>query len=155
MKNTIFAMQNMVFTGVGTYSGLLCKLRDNYYLMIAAFLFGAQVARAQRTDALGTYTPYSLYGIGDLEQQGNAITKSMGGISAGIKRCQVLTLTWLPLQRDTLSFLFDFGLKSNNIYNKDKKNHSAYNTFNINNFAFSAPIYHKSALVVGIVRSAT
>jgi hypothetical protein len=36
------------------------------YLMIAAFLFGAQVARAQRTDALGTYTPYSLYGIGDL-----------------------------------------------------------------------------------------
>ena len=122
------------------------------YLMIAAFLFGAQVSRAQRTDALGTYTPYSLYGIGDLEQQGNAITKSMGGISAGLRDARYINYNNVAsvTERDTLSFLFDFGLKSNNIYNRDSKNHSAYNTFNINNFAFSAPIYHKSAFVVGI-----
>src|SRR5574344_2855620 len=112
------------------------------YILIIALLFGTQIVRAQRTDALGTYTPYSLYGIGDLEQQGNAISKAMGGISAGVRDSRYINYANVAsiTQRDTLSFLFDFGLKSNNIYNKDSKNHSAYNTFSINNLALSAPI---------------
>lgn len=118
-----------------------------------AFLFGAQAVRAQRTDALGTYTPYSLYGIGEIEQQGSAINKAMGGIGAGVRDSRYINYINVAsiTARDTLSFLLDFGLKSNNSYLKDDKTHSAYNAFNINNFSFSAPIYRKSAMIVGIM----
>lgn len=122
-------------------------------ILIMAFLFGAQAVRAQRTDALGTYTPYSLYGIGELEQQGSAINKAMGGIGAGVRDTRYVNYLNVAsiTARDTLSFMMDFGLKSSNYYLKDSKNKSAYNTFNINNFSFSAPIYKKSALIVGIM----
>ncbi len=110
------------------------------------------VVRAQETDALGTYTPYSLYGVGEISKQGTALNRAMGGIGAGIRDNRFINyLNPASITaRDSLSFMLDFGVDSKSFYNTDGEHKSAYNTFNVHNFIFTAPIYKKSALIVGI-----
>lgn len=109
-------------------------------------------ASAQNTDALGTYTPYSLFGVGELEKQGTSFNKAMGGLGVGVRDNRYINYLnpAAITARDTLSFMFDFGLSQKNFYNTDGKVESAFNTANMQNVVFTAPIYNKSALVVGI-----
>lgn len=108
-------------------------------------------ALAQETDALGTYTPYSLFGIGDIQKQGTSFNMGMGGIGTGVRDNRMINyLNPASItERDTLSFMFDFGLSMKNFYNSDGEVKSAYNTANMQNVMFTAPIYKKSALIVG------
>lgn len=121
-------------------------------LAILVFLAGVNISKAQTTDALGTYTPYSLYGIGEIVKQGTAINRGMGGIGVGVRDNRYINyLNPASItQRDTLAFMLDFGISQKNFYNSDGKTKSAYNTFNMHNIVFTAPIYKKSALIVGI-----
>ena len=52
--------------------------------------------------------------------------------------------------RDSLSFMSDFGLKSNNAIYRQGNIKSAHNTFNINDFVISFPVYRSSAMMLGI-----
>lgn len=108
---------------------------------------------AQTTDALGTYTPYSLFGIGDIEKNGTAFNKGMGGIGTGVRDNRYINYTNPAsiTDRDTLSFMLDFGLNQKNFMNTDGEVKSGYNTANMHNIVFTAPIYKKSALIVGII----
>lgn len=107
---------------------------------------------SQTTDALGTFTPYSIFGVGDLAKQGNAMNLGMGGIGIGVRNR--LFINYLNpasiTQRDTMSFMLDFGLEQKNIYNNDGNTKSAYNVFNMHNLVITSPIYKKSALILGI-----
>lgn len=123
------------------------------FLIIAVLVFASVfAAKAQTTDALGTYTPYSLFGIGDIEKQGTAFNKGMGGIGTGVRDNRFINYMNPAsiTERDTLSFMLDFGLNQKNFYNTDGNVESAYNTANMQNIVFTAPIYKKSALIVGI-----
>lgn len=102
--------------------------------------------------SLGTFTPYSMYGLGDLSTQGTAYHKGMGGIGAGIRSNRYVNYlnTASITQRDTLSFMMDFGVQNKNLYTADSRTTSAYNTFGMFNFAMSFPIYKKSAFILGI-----
>ena len=128
------------------------KARKSILLAIVA-LFSLQSVSAQDLDALGTFTPYSLFGVGDLQGSNSAINLGMGGIGMGVRNPgyinfkNVASLT----ERDTLAFMFDLGVNSKNMYLKDQNTKSAYNTANINNFVFSFPVYDKHAMVVGIM----
>ena len=102
--------------------------------------------------AATAYSPYSVYGVGDLYRQGSAYTRTMGGVGvAGRDRRYLNTLNPAAVTaRDTLAFMVDFSVvQSNNIYRQGSLR-SANNTFNINNFAFSFPIWRKSAMAFGI-----
>ncbi len=118
-------------------------------LLCVCFAF---VAKGQKTDALGTYTPYSLYGIGQLSDAGTAYNMAMGGVGIGMRDNRVINYLnpAAVSARDTLSFMLDFGIVQKNMYNYDGKNRSAYNVFNMQNFVFTAPIYKSSAFVLGI-----
>lgn len=121
-------------------------------LLVLFFIGNGHVVNAQETDALGTYTPYSLYGLGEISKPGTAMNKGMGGIGTGLRNNRYIN-SMNPASitaRDTLAFMLDFGMDSKNIYSSDGNNKSAYNTFSVNNFVFTAPIYKKSALIVGI-----
>lgn len=109
-------------------------------------------SNAQTTDALGTYTPYSLFGLGELEKPGTAINRGMGGIGVGVRDNRVINyLNPASItERDTLSFMLDFGISQKNFYNTNGNADGAYNTANMQNLVFTAPIYRKSALIVGI-----
>ncbi|MBQ7773806.1 MAG: hypothetical protein IJ383_07050 [Bacteroidales bacterium] len=121
-------------------------------IVAALFLAFGPKAVSQDTDALGTYTPYSLFGIGDIQRQGTAFNMGMGGIGTGVRDNRVINyLNPASItERDTLSFMLDFGLVMKNFYNTDKNVESAYNTANMQNVIFTAPIYKKSALIVGV-----
>ncbi len=119
---------------------------------MALFVGNSLILSAQTTDALGTYTPYSLFGIGKIKKQGTALNRAMGGIGAGVRDNRFINYLnpAAITERDTLAFMFDLGVEQSNIYNSYKDSKSGYNTFNMRNLVFTTPIYDKSALIVGI-----
>ena len=128
------------------------SIRIKGILFILAVFAASGRLSGQTTDALGTYTPYSLFGIGDIARQGTAFNRGMGGIGIGVRDNRFINyLNPASITaRDTLSFMLDFGLNQHNFYNSNGDINSAYNTFNMQNVIFTAPIYKKSALIVGI-----
>lgn len=108
---------------------------------------------AQTTDALNTYTPYTLFGIGEISKQGTSFNKGMGGIGTGIRDKRYINYinpAAITL-RDTMSFMADFGVEQKNIYSNDSQTNSAFNTFNMNHFVVSFPTFKNSAMMLGIV----
>lgn len=107
---------------------------------------------AQTTDALGTYSPYSMFGIGEIDKQGTAFNYSMGGIGIGVRDNRFINVAnpAAITARDTLSFMLDFGVIEKNHYVSDFKTKSAYNVFNMRNMFITVPIYKKSALIIGV-----
>ncbi len=121
--------------------------------LIALFLIVlGSSASAQSTDALGTYTPYSLFGLGDIDKQGTSFNRGMGGIGVGVRDNRYINyLNPASItERDTLSFMLDFGLNQKNFFNTDGNVESGYNTANMQNLIFTVPIYKKSAFIVGV-----
>ena len=83
-------------------------------------MFSVSISRAQKTDALGTYTPYSMFGLGQMVFDGSSYNMSMGGIGVGIIDNRYINYV-NPASitaRDTLAFMLDFGLLQKNIYGR-------------------------------------
>jgi hypothetical protein len=98
------------------------------------------------------YSPYSIFGIGNISKEGTAYNKSMGGVGIATRNKRFINIVnpAAVTARDSLSFMGNFGLtQSNNIY-KQGDIKSAHNTFNISDFVMSFPIYKSSAFMVGI-----
>ncbi len=127
------------------------SMKKRTIFTIISLIIGGGVF-AQTTDALNTYTPYSVFGIGEISKQGTSYNKGMGGIGVGLRDKRFIN----PINpasvafRDTLSFMADFGVEQKNIYSADAQSTSAFNTFNMHNFLVSFPIYKKSAIMMGI-----
>lgn len=102
-------------------------------------------------DAYNAYTPYSMFGIGDISKQGTAFNKSMGGV--GIATRDKRNINYLNpaavTARDEKSFMVDFGLAQSNKYYSSNGRKSAYNTFNIYDFVMSFPVYKSLAMYAG------
>lgn len=102
--------------------------------------------------AHSSYSPYSVYGIGDIVKQGTAYNKSMGGVGIADRGHRYINFLnpAAVTARDTLSFMLDFGMESGNKLFAQKGLRSANNTFNISDLAFTFPIYRKSAFVFAL-----
>lgn len=120
--------------------------------VLSLSLFCVFQSNAQTTDALGTFSPYSMLGIGEIEKQGTAFNYGMAGIGIAVRDHGYINYVnpAAITARDTLSFMLDFGITEKNHYNTDYKVKSAYNVFNMHNVAFTAPIYGKSAFIIGV-----
>lgn len=119
--------------------------------LLSVFLLVCSVAFAQ-DGTYGSYSPYSIFGIGDISKEGTAYNKSMGGVGIASRNNRVINYLnpAAITARDSLSFMADFGLQqSNNVY-KQGDIKSAHNTFNIYDFVMTFPIYRSSAFMVGI-----
>ncbi len=108
-------------------------------------------AHAQSGEFL-SYTPYSIFGIGDLSQQGSAYNRSMAGV--GIASRNVRYLNSLNpaavTARDTLSFMLDFTVSNSNTLYSQGSMKSARNISNISSMTMSFPIWKSMAMMVGI-----
>ena len=115
-------------------------------LLLAGFSLRAQ------SSASGSFSPYAVYGIGDLSFQGSPYTRGMGGVGIATRSNRYLNLVnpAALTARDTLSFMADMGLESQNKLFKQGDRSSANNTFNISNLGFSLPIWSKTAFSVGL-----
>ncbi|MBR4977678.1 MAG: hypothetical protein IKY95_01845 [Bacteroidales bacterium] len=120
-------------------------------ILLAVFLIISLSVSAQE-GAYGAYSPYSIYGIGEISREGNAFTKSMGGVGIATRNRRFINYTnpAAVTARDTLAFMADFGLEQKNTLYRQGDIRSANNTFNIHNFVMSFPIWRSSAFMVGI-----
>ena len=137
-------------------------------LVVAAallLLFPAQL-RAQDDNPLAGigYSPYSLFGFGDLVRQGTTYNTMMGGIGIGdrnVRNINILNPAGITA-RELKSFMVDFGLENRNvIYDGNAARsisptasgvqRSASNTFNMHNLVVSFPIASQGAFKVGIM----
>ena len=120
-------------------------------IRLAVFLVVSVCVSAQ-DGTYGAYSPYSVYGIGDISKEGTAYNKSKGGTGIATRNRKFINYLnpAAVTARDSLSFMADFGLVQNNTVFKQGDLKSGHNTFNIYDFVLSFPIYRSSAFMVGI-----
>lgn len=119
--------------------------------LLAVFLVISVCVSAQ-DGTYGAYSPYSIFGIGDISKEGTAFNKSMGGVGVATRNNRHINVLnpAAVTARDTLAFMADFGLVQNNTIYRQGDRRSAHNTFNIYDFVMTFPIYRSSAFKVGI-----
>ena len=119
--------------------------------LLSVFLVMSVFVSAQ-DGTYGSYSPYSIFGIGDISRQGTSFNKSMGGVGIATRNNRFINYMnpAALTARDPLSFMADFGLSQKNTIYRQGDMRSANNTFNIYDFMMSFPIWKSSAFVVGI-----
>ncbi len=108
-------------------------------ILIPILLLCVLNAAGQNDNSINTYSPYTLYGIGDLYQPGFGANKGMGGITIGV--ADPFSINYYnPSSLSTLgnlSFLFDFGVRQKNTYAKTSTAKTSANNFNLDHIAIS------------------
>lgn len=114
-------------------------------LFIAATLV-LPVTGVAQTSSINAFSPYSMYGVGELQTPGTVPTRSMGGAGVAMRSTDVINLLnpasySVALRR---SVLFDFGVEGANFYNSQNRDaqtlRTSYNTFNFRDIALQIPI---------------
>ena len=120
-------------------------------ILLSVFLIISVYASAQ-SGTYGAYSPYSIFGIGNISKEGTSFNKSMGGVGIATRNKRFINYLnpAAVTARDSLSFMGDFGLSQSNTVFTQGDIRSAKNTFNIYDFVLSFPIYRSSAFMVGI-----
>lgn len=128
------------------------SIKKHSILVAFALALLSCVAVHAQDGAHNFYSPYSVYGMGDIYRQGNAYSLSRGGTGVAGRDHRYLNLMnpAAVTERDTLSFMMDFSFTSDNKIFQQKGLKSAKNTFNISGISFSVPIYKKMAFMFGI-----
>ena len=121
------------------------------FSLLAAGFFACLSAFAQ-DGTYSAYSPYSTFALGNRLSQGSAYNKTMGGV--GIATRNKKYLNYLNpasvTARDSLAVMIDFSMYQSNVYYKQYDATSAMNLCNLNDIAFSFPLYKSSAFMVGI-----
>ncbi|MBO6169423.1 MAG: hypothetical protein J6O51_05565 [Bacteroidales bacterium] len=114
--------------------------------ILALFCVGASA------QTYGSYTPYSIFAVGDLASPGTAYNKSMAGVGIAGRSHRFLN----PLNpaavtaRDSLAFMADFSLLQDNKIFRQGDLRSGSNTMNMSGAMISFPIWRSSAMMLGI-----
>ncbi len=126
--------------------------RFRLIFVISLLSFVSLSVSAQTNGSYGAYSPYSVFGIGELSKEGTAYNKSMGGvgIASNSRRFINIMNPASVSNRDSCSFMADFGLQQKNTIFRQNDLRSGNNTFNMYDFVMSFPIYKSSAMMVGI-----
>lgn len=102
-----------------------------------------------QSSSINAFSPYTMYGIGELNTPGTLPTRSMGGVGVAMRNPGFINLL-NPAAFSTVgqkTFLFDFGVEGQNYYNSQKvegaTKKSAYNTFNFHDIALQFPLAKK------------
>ena len=118
-------------------------------LVVAAAILILPVAVSAQTSSINAFSPYTMYGIGELNTPGTVAMRSMGGAGVASRNANMINLL-NPASYSAApqkSFLFNFGVEGQNYYNQQKageqRKQGAYNTFNFHDIAFRMPIAKK------------
>lgn len=105
-----------------------------------------------QNDAYNAYTPYSMFGIGEISKQGTAYNKSMGGVGIATrdKRNVNILNPAAVTAREAKSVMVDFGIAQGNRYYAQHDVKSSNNTFNFYDFVISFPVYKSLAMYAGV-----
>lgn len=124
---------------------MLRRILTSISLFLLCFIAGAQ--------AHSGFSPYSIYGLGDISRQGSAYNQSMGGVGIANRNHRFINVLnpAAVTARDSLAFMADFSIYGDNKIFSEAAAKSANNTFNINDIVISFPLYEQSAMMLGIL----
>jgi len=119
--------------------------------LVVAMAFSVLSLKAQN-EAFNAYTPYSMFGVGEISKQGTSFNKSMGGVGIATRdRSNINILNPAAVtERDAKSFMADIGLFNGNRIYKQHDMRSANNVTNVYNIVVSFPVYKSFAVYGGI-----
>lgn len=133
-------------------------------IVFAAAALLPQSVRAQEGVAYDAFSPYSMYGIGNLETLGSQNSLSMGGIAIGDRNPNYIN--WVNpaavTSREDRAFMLDFGITHKDIFyfadastsiedTDSGRLHSVNNMFNIHHIIMSLPLGKRVAFKAGIM----
>lgn len=124
----------------------------NRVVLSLTFFLCAGFGLMAQSGASSAYSPYSVFGVGDMRPEGTAFNRTMGGVGIATRNNRYINyLNPAAISaRDTLAFMLDFSVSNENKYFRQGNMTSVNNTFNITDFVLSFPIYRSSAMAVGV-----
>ena len=129
---------------------MLKRTVEKIFLLVA--LSFCALPMVAQNEAYNAYSPYSMFGIGDISKQGTAYNKSMGGVGIATRDKRNINILnpAAVTARDEKSFMADFGVAQGNRYYAQHDMTSSNNTFNIYDFVISFPVYKSLAMYAGV-----
>lgn len=118
-------------------------MRNKILTLLAAISISFAV-NAQ-SSSVNTFSPYTMYGLGDISLPGTAYNHSMGGIGVAMRDPLVFNIM-NPASYSSMnqrSALFNFGLEGQNYTLKSGDAKTGYNGFNLHDFGLAFPLYKK------------
>lgn len=111
---------------------------------------------AQTYGSINTFSPYSMYGLGELSTQGNISARSMGGVGVAMRTpAEINTLN--PAAHSLTinnSVLFSYGMEGSNYFNNQNLSGSSINNsyaaFNIRDIAFQFPVADDMGVAISV-----
>ncbi len=102
------------------------------------------VLNAEDGGSYSAYSPYSVFGVGELFAPGSAYNKTMGGSGIASRNNRYINILnpAAVTARDTLAFMSDFSIYENNKFLKQDSRTSVNNIFNVGDFALSFPLFY-------------
>ena len=124
----------------------------NRLLALAVVLFSAGSLWAQTEGTYVGFSPYSVFGVGNLHQAGSTWNRGMGGVGIAARNNRFVNVLnpASVTARDTLSFMADVSLGGRlSLFKEGDK--QAYNAvFVPENLAISFPMWRNTAFMVGM-----
>lgn len=121
-------------------------------IIVVTVVSGGGIVSAQES-SINAFSPYTMYGIGDLMQGGTAEYRSMGGIGVGVydggvsfNYANPASLSAIP-QR---SALMNIGAEVRNFYLRSPSARTSHNSVNLNNLGFAFPLARGVGLGVAL-----
>lgn len=123
-----------------------------FFAFAVFFLVVCQAAFPQNSST-NTFSPYSIFGLGDPGPKSFTRNRAMGGIFSGVRSSTSINFenpAALTAQ-DSLSFMLDFGFGGYAQNIKSSEGNVSNSSFNIQHFAFSFPITKWIAASAGVL----
>lgn len=120
-------------------------------LATATFAVAPAALNAQEI-SLNAFSPYTMYGVGELHTPGTVAQRSMGGVGVAMQS----NLVYNPLNPAALgnmmqqSFIFNFGVEGQNFYAKQGDAKTSFNSFNVRDIAIQFPITKRLAMSASV-----
>lgn len=121
--------------------------------MVTALLLTVSVTGlSAQSSSINAYSPYTFYGIGEINTPGPSYLRSMGGAAMGFRSSMMINYL-NPASYSAVgqrSVLFNFGLEGQNFYSSNATTSTSYNTFNVRDIAFVMPLAKGIGLGVSV-----
>jgi len=127
--------------------------RNIFSRFLLTVLLLAAAGTGVRAQSYGAFTPYSIFGVGDLLETGSAYNRSMGGVGIATRSPRFINVVNPAsiTSRDSLSFMTDYSMYQDNKYFSQSGMKSVGNTLSLADLVISFPITRHSAMMVGIM----
>jgi hypothetical protein len=139
------------------------RIKKSFFGVLLSVAVLSPFATSAQEGSLNAYSPYTFYGLGNLNYTGSTIFSSMGGASIGYRSEYELKVnTTNPASLSSLpqkTFFFDIGMTGTNVYLSQWGNDytgnrllrkSSYNTFNLSNVTIAFPLAKKLAMSLNV-----